>query len=89
MNQMTRRGSGWTNFARSSVQSTVAYSDGGHNCIAVERLGPPWQGGYIWVLHASICSAAIGSVQPADVDAALALLQLRTYDAQANLVAQR
>jgi hypothetical protein len=85
MNQMTRRGSGWTNFVKGSPQSTVSYTDSGRNCIAFERLGPPWHGGYVWVVHASICPAASGAVQLADVDAMFATLQLRTYDAQGNL----
>jgi DNA-binding winged helix-turn-helix (wHTH) protein len=85
MNQTTRRGTDWTNFVKGEPQSMASFVDQGRNCIAVERLGPPWHGGYIWVVHASICAAAAGSVQPADIDAALASLQLRTYDAQANL----
>ena len=88
MNQMTRRGTGWTNFVKDGSQTTAAYVDGGRNCLAVERLGPPWHGGYVWVVHASICPAAGGAVQNADIDAVFAMLQLRTYDAQANLRAQ-
>lgn len=85
MNQMTRRGAGWGNFVKGSPQSTISYTDAGRNCIAFERLGPPWHGGYVWVVHASICPAVGGAVQLADVDAVFATLQLRTYDAQGNL----
>jgi hypothetical protein len=85
MNQMTRRGSGWTNFVKGSPQSTMSYTDGGRNCIAFERLGPAWHGGYVWVVHASMCPATGGAVQLADIDAMFATLQLRTYDAQGNL----
>jgi hypothetical protein len=85
MNQMTRRGSGWSNFVKGAPQSTIQYVDAGRNCVAFERLGPPWHGGYVWVVHASICPAAVGSVQLADIDAVFAALQLRTYDAQGNL----
>lgn len=85
MNQMTRRGAGWTNFVKGSPQSTISYIDGGRSCIAFERLGPPWHGGYVWVVHASICPAAAAAVQLADIDAVFATLQLRTYDAQGNL----
>jgi hypothetical protein len=84
MNQMTRRGIGWTNFVKGAPQSTISYTDGGRNCVAVERLGPPWHGGYVWVVHASICPAA-GAVQPGDIDAVFATLQLREYDPQGNL----
>jgi DNA-binding winged helix-turn-helix (wHTH) protein len=85
MNQMTRRGSGWSNLVKGSPQITAVYSDSGRNCLAVKRFGPPWHGGYVWIMHASICPAAVGSVQLADIDTALATLQLRTYDAQGNL----
>jgi len=85
MNQMTRRGSGWSNFVKGSPQSTIQYTDAGRNCVAFERLGPSWLGGYVWVVHASICPAAAGAVQLADIDALFQTLQLRTYDAQGNL----
>jgi hypothetical protein len=85
MNQMTRLGSGWNNFVKGDPQSTASFVNGGRNCVAVERLGPPWHGGYVWVVHASICPAAAGSVQTADIDAVFSMLQLRTYDAQGNL----
>jgi len=85
MNQMTRRGAGWTNFVKGAPQSTISYSDGARSCLAVERLGPPWHGGYVWVVHASICPAAGGAVQLADIDAVFATLQLRTYDPEGNL----
>jgi hypothetical protein len=85
MNQMTRRGTGWRNFVKAAPQSTIEYSDGARNCLAVERLGPPWHGGYVWVVHASICPATQAPLQLADVDAIFGMLQLRTYDAQGNL----
>jgi DNA-binding winged helix-turn-helix (wHTH) protein len=85
MNQMTRRGTAWANFVKGSPQSTASFVDGGRNCVAVERFGPPWHGGYVWVVHASICSAAGVAVQNADIDLVFAMLQLRTYDAQGNL----
>jgi len=48
-------------------------------------LGPHWHGGYVGVVHASICPTAAGAMQLADVDAIFAALQLRVYDAQGNL----
>jgi hypothetical protein len=85
MNQMTRRGTGWANFVKGTPQSTVSYTDRGRNCIALERLGPPWHGGYVWVVHASICPTTATPLQPADIETVFASLQLRTYDAQGNL----
>ncbi|MFZ2007563.1 MAG: hypothetical protein WB697_20115 [Stellaceae bacterium] len=78
MNQMTRRGSGWGNFVKGRPQSTIQHADAGRNCVAFEWLGPPWHGGYVWVVHASICPAAGGAVQFADIDAVFTTLQLRT-----------
>jgi hypothetical protein len=63
----------------------MEFSDGAKNCLAVERLGPPWHGGYVWVVHASICPATPAPLQHADIDAVFAMLQLRQYDAQGNL----
>ena len=37
------------------------------------------------MVHASICPAAAGAAQLADIDAVFATLQLRIYDAQGNL----
>jgi hypothetical protein len=85
MNQMTRRGNGWRNFVKGDPQSVIEYSDGPRSCLAVERLGPPWHGGYVWVVHASICPAAATPLQRTDIDAVFAMLQLREYDAQGNL----
>jgi hypothetical protein len=85
MNQMTRRGTGWRNFVKGAPQSTIEYTDGTCNCLAFERLGPPWHGGYVWVVHASICPAPPAALQNADIDAVFAMLQLRQYDAQGNL----
>jgi DNA-binding winged helix-turn-helix (wHTH) protein len=85
MNEMTRRASSWANFGNGNPQSTASFVENGRNCVAVERLGPPWHGGYVWVVHASICSATGAAVQNADIDAVFATLQLRTYDAQGNL----
>jgi len=85
MNQMTRRGSGWANFVKGAPQSTMSFSDGARGCLAVERLGPPWHGGYVWVVHASICPASAAPLQNADIDAIFATLQLRQYDPQGNL----
>src|SRR5579864_4695777 len=59
MNQVARRGVGWRDFAfgggRANTESTMAFDDGGRGCAAIERLGPPWHGGLVWVLHATLC----------------------------------
>ena len=85
MNQVTRRGAGWRDFVKGTPQSTMEFSEGGHNCLAVERLGPPWHGGYIWVVHATICPASQVPLQGVDIDAVFAMLELRQYDSAGNL----
>jgi hypothetical protein len=85
MNQVTRRATAWSNFVKGDPQSTMSFVAGGRNCLALERLGPPWHGGYVWVVHASICPAAAAPLQNADIEAVFAMLQLRQYDAQGNL----
>lgn len=89
MNQVTRRGVDWHGFVpggtSSAPQSTIAFSDGQRGCIAVERLGPGWRGGYVWVVHATICAAGAPPIGQADIDAVFARLQIRIYDPSGNL----
>ena len=85
MNQVTRRGAQWQNFVKGDPLSTMEFSDGGHACLAVEKLGPPWHGGYIWVVHASVCEPDTRPVQAADIATVLAALRLDRYDPLGNL----
>jgi hypothetical protein len=87
MNQVTRRGSNWQNFANADKLRTMEFRDGPHACLAVEKLGPPWHGGYIWVVHASICQPDARPLQTADVTTALTALRLDRYDPLGNLKA--
>jgi hypothetical protein len=89
MNQVARRGVEWRNFVNgggtNGTQSTIEFADGRRGCLAVERLGPPWRGGFVWVLHATICQASGPAIMPADIDAVVGALQIRTYDPVGNL----
>jgi hypothetical protein len=85
MNQVTRRGANWRNFVKGNPLSTMEFRDGARACLAVEKLGPPWRGGYIWVVHASICQADARPVQASDVATVLAALRLDRYDPLGNL----
>jgi hypothetical protein len=89
MNQVARRGVAWRNFVpggtSSGAQSTIEFSDGQRGCVAVERLGPPWRGGYVWVIHATICGAGAQPIGQADIDSVFGALQIRTYDPSGNL----
>jgi hypothetical protein len=85
LNQVTRRGGNWRNFTHDNTQSMMAFTNKGRGCVAVERLGPPWHGGYVWVVHASICQSDARTVQTADIDRVLSGLRLQIYDPAGNL----
>jgi hypothetical protein len=47
--------------------------------------GPVWRGGYIYMMHASICRTDAATVQAADIAYVLGSLQTRIYDPLGNL----
>ena len=85
MNQVTRRGTNWRNLVGDGNDKSIEFSDGPHNCVAVQRAGPKWSGGYIYMLHASICRTDTAAMRPEDITYALASLQVRQYDPVGNL----
>jgi hypothetical protein len=85
MNQVTRRGTNWHNLIGDGEDKSIEFSDGPHNCVAIKKPGPRWRGGYVYMLHASICRTDAAAVRPEDVSYALGSLQLRQYDPVGNL----
>ena len=85
MNQVTRRGTNWRNLVGDGEDKSIEFSDGPHNCVAVKKAGPRWRGGYVYMLHASICRTDTAVVRPEDVSYVLGLVQLRQYDPVGNL----
>jgi hypothetical protein len=85
MNQVTRRGINWRNFVSNGEDKSIEFSDGSHNCVAVQRAGPKWGGGYIYIIHASICAIDAAAVRLDDVAYVLGSLHVRQYDPQGNL----
>jgi hypothetical protein len=85
MNQVTRRGTNWRNLISNGEDKSIEFSDGPHNCVAVHKPGTPWRGGYVYMLHASICRADTAVVRAEDVAYALGSLQIRQYDPVGNL----
>jgi len=94
MNQVTRRGTNWHNLVVNDSQNqwyggdrlrSIQFSDGPHNCIAVRKPGPVWRGGYVYMMHASICHTDTAAVQAQDIAYVLASLQTRIYDPSGNL----
>jgi hypothetical protein len=88
MNQVTRRGTNWHNLTGDGENKSIEFLDGPHPCIAIKRAGPPFQGGYIYMMHASICRTDMVPMQPADITFALQYLQIRQYDPTGNLRGQ-
>jgi hypothetical protein len=85
MNQMTRRGSGWQNFVESGDLSMMEFLVGSSNCRALEKRGPTWRGGHVYVIHASFCRKDGHAVEATDIDLALGSLQVRQYEPRGNL----
>jgi hypothetical protein len=85
MNQVTRRGTNWHNLSGDGEDKSIEFADGPHRCIAVKKAGPPWQGGYTYMVHASICRTDAAAVAPGDIAYALQYLQVRQYDPTGNL----
>jgi hypothetical protein len=85
MNQVTRRGTNWRNSVSNGEDKSIEFSDGPHNCIAVHKPGPQWRGGYVYMLHVSICRTDTAAVRAEDVAYTIGSLQIRQYDPQGNL----
>lgn len=85
MNQVTRRATNWRNLVSNGEDKSIEFSDGPHNCVAVHKPGPQWRGGYVYMLHASICRTDTAAVRAEDVAYALGSLQIRQYDPVGNL----
>jgi hypothetical protein len=94
MNQVTRRGTNWHNLQINDMQDqwyggdrlrSIEFSDGPRNCIAIRKPGPVWRGGYVYMMHASICRTDGAAVQAQDLAYVLSSLQARTYDPLGNL----
>jgi len=85
MNQMTRKGSGWRDYLERGDLTTMAFSVGSADCRAIEKRGPTWLGGHVYVIHASVCRKDGRAVEAADIDLALGSLQVRQYESRGNL----
>lgn len=85
MNQVTRHGTAWHNLLGNGEDKSIEFSDGPHHCVAVKKAGPKWNGGYVYMMHASICRTDAEVLRPEDISYALASLQFRQYDPIGNL----
>src|SRR6266480_2015046 len=85
LNQMTRNGGGWRNFAETDDLTSMGFSLGRDNCVAFEKRGPPWKFGHVYVIHASICRKDGGGIGLAEINYVIAALLVRTYEPRGNL----
>jgi hypothetical protein len=85
MNQVTRQATRWGNLGESGDLSSIDFSVGPDNCLALEKRGPRWGGGHVYLIHASICRKDGRPVDPSNVETVLNTLQVRQRDATGNL----
>jgi hypothetical protein len=85
MNQMTREGGNWRNFLERDDLSTMEFSIGAGDCRAIEKRGPRWREGYVYVIHASVCRNDGRPIEAAELSQILDALQVRQYEPRGNL----
>jgi hypothetical protein len=85
MNQFARQGTGWRNFVDSGDLATMEFTIGHDTCLALEKRGPRWGGGYTWLIHASICRKDGRPVDADNIATVLAAIQVRERDSNGNL----
>jgi len=86
MNHVTRQATGWGTMQESGDTTYIDFVLGPHRCLAFEKRGPRWGGGYIWLVHAALCR---GDGQPAnlsDVASVMGALHIEQRDPNGNLV---
>jgi hypothetical protein len=76
MNQMTRKGSDWRNFRDDGDLSTMEFSVGSTQCLAIEKRGPRWGIGRVYVIHANVCRNDRRAVDGTDVEPRIRARQL-------------
>lgn len=85
MNQVTRKGGSWRNFLEDGDLTTMQFSVGSSECLAVEKRGPRWGIGRVYVIHASVCRNDRRPVEATSVDYVLGSLRVTTYEPRGNL----
>ena len=85
MNQMTRPGTGWRNLVDSGDLSTMEFTAGSDTCLALEKRGPRWGGGFTYLIHASVCRKDGRPVDAGNIATVLAAIQVQERDPNGNL----
>ena len=86
MNHVTRQASGWGTMQESGDVSYMEFTIGGEHCLAFEKRGPRWGGGYIWLVHAALCRGDGQPATPADIETVMGALHIEQRDPNGNLV---
>jgi hypothetical protein len=85
MNQVARQATGWGEMAEIGDLVTMPFAVGVAHCVALEKRGPRWGGGYIFLIHASICRKDGQPVDPGNIASVVAALQVQQRDSSGNL----
>ena len=65
--------------------TAMAFSVGSADCRTIEKRGPTWLWGHVYVIHAGICRKDGHAVEPTYIALALGSLQVRQHKARGNL----
>ena len=86
MNHVTRQATRWGNLGETGDISSMDFTIGSVNCLAFEKRGPRWGGGYTYLIHASVCRQKdLRPIDPSNVETVLNTLQVRQRHATGNL----
>jgi hypothetical protein len=86
MNHVTRQATGWGTLQQSGEVTYIAFTVGSDQCMAFEKRGPRWGGGYIWLVHAALCRGDGQLVDLANVETVMNVLHIEVRDPNGNLV---
>jgi hypothetical protein len=85
MNHVTRQANSWGPLQESGDLSTMEFTVGPDHCMAFEKRGPRWGGGFISLVHAAICRKDGHPVDLSNVGTVLGALQIQQRDPTGNL----
>jgi len=85
MNQVTRQATAWGTMREAGDITTMDFTVGPDHCVAFEKRGPRWGGGYIWLIHAVICRKDGQAVDSGNIDTVLAAIHIQERDPNGNL----
>jgi hypothetical protein len=85
MNHVTRQATGWGTMQESGDLTFLDFTVGPDHCVAFEKRGPRWGGGYIWLVHAAICRKDGQPVDVANISTVMGALKIEQRDPNGNL----